>query len=126
GEDQADPQRQPELRVRQDGAEVGPAHPLGRRYPGDLRQPVILQGELRDLDGRPEQQQADGDRGRQQQLVRRQAAAPDEHRDALSRTEYIPATGTAPAGPAGEAVLSGPGILPGWPETVLTMRRLTG
>src|SRR5215475_7311686 len=29
-----------------------------------------------------------------------------------------------PAWPAGEAGSSGPGILPGWPETVLTMRRL--
>src|SRR6266700_6301318 len=29
-----------------------------------------------------------------------------------------------PPGPAGEAGSCGPGILPGWPETVLTMRRL--
>src|SRR5689334_25286813 len=29
-----------------------------------------------------------------------------------------------PAGPAGEEGSCGPGILPGWPETVLTMRRL--
>ena len=71
---------------------------------------------------------ADGDRGRQQQHVRRQAAAPDEHRGALPRTGYIPASRDCerPAGPAGEAGSSGPGILPGWPETVLTMRRVTG
>ena len=30
-------QRQPELRVGQDRAEVGTAHPLDRRQPGDLR-----------------------------------------------------------------------------------------
>src|SRR6266513_5370101 len=30
-----------------------------------------------------------------------------------------------PGGPAGEEGSCGPGILPGWPDTVLTMRRLT-
>jgi len=114
---------------QQEGANW-PRPPLGGRCPGDLRSPYFLPGRLRDRTVGQNSSRPIATADRQSAAVRLQAAVPTNSAAALPRAVH---SRGRPAGPGtvggrsagGEEGSCGPGILPGWPETVLiTMRRL--